>query len=182
VTEPETRIVPTRPANRRKIFVFIQLMVVLGLLTSLMLGCSTTSEVTSIVAPPRLDGLPLVTQTTGLEAVSDMQGLHGKEIGLIGGYVAQYQADGRSITVWLGQAESQAAAEELLDRMTEKIGDGNAYFRNLEEILVDGRIVYSTIGGGEDHYYYRSADKVIWLSISSAEPLEILRSAIGTIE
>lgn len=111
-----------------------------------------------------------------------MQGLHGKEISLIDGYVAHYQADGQRVIVWLGQAESLEAADELLDRMTEKIGDGNAYFRNLEEILVDGTIVYSTIGGGEDHYYYRSADKVIWLSVSSSEPLELLRSAIRTIE
>lgn len=82
----------------------------------------------------------------------------------------------------MGQAESPLAAEELLQRMTDGIRKGNEIFRNLEELVVGGKDVYSVLGGGERHYYYTSTDKEIWLAVSASEPLELLEEALKTIE
>ncbi|MEE8174085.1 MAG: hypothetical protein V3T71_02055, partial [Dehalococcoidia bacterium] len=102
--------------------------------------------------------------------------------GMVDGYIAQYRADGDSAMVWVGQAESSSAAKELLERMTERIADGNESFRNLEEMVIGGKEVYSVLGGGERHYYYRSSDRVIWLSIGASEPLALAEEAVETIE
>lgn len=168
--------------SRRRAIIIAQLLMALGLLFAIWLGLRATAEETSLVAPERLGSLPLVGLVTGQEATSQMRELHGMGIGMVDGYIAQYRADGDSAMVWVGQAESSSAAKELLERMTERIADGNESFRNLEEMVIDGKEVYSVLGGGERHYYYRSSDMVIWLSIGASEPLALAEEAVETIE
>lgn len=171
-----------RLRGRRRAIIIAQLLVALGLLLAIWLGLRATTETTSLVAPGRLGSLSLVGQVTGQEATSQMRELHGMEIGMVDGYVAQYRAGGDRAMVWVGQAESSSAAKELLERMTERIADGNESFRNLEETVIGGKEVYSVLGGGERHYYYRSSDRVIWLSIGASEPLALAEEAVETIE
>lgn len=71
---------------------------------------------------PVLGGLPLVETVTGNEGLAQVSRMHGKDVGLVRGYVAQYADNKARATLWVGWAESEAAAQALTDRMTARIG------------------------------------------------------------
>ncbi|MEE8374515.1 MAG: hypothetical protein V3R87_12460 [Dehalococcoidia bacterium] len=173
---------PRKPVRRRrKRVIAIQVLLALGLVLGMWLSFRADSEAPVSVAPAYLGNLALVEQTTGQEALSQMRTLHGTEIGVIDGYIARYEGGGDRVTVWVGQAEDPSAAQGLLELMTEKIAAGNPSFRDLEQMLVDGKGVYSVVGGGERHYYYRDGAIVIWVSVSASDPMQVLRVALETL-
>lgn len=168
--------------GRRRAIIIVQLLLAVGLFLGVWLSLRAATDAPSSTVPEQLGGLPLASQVTGPEAVSGMWQMHGGDVGVIDGYIARYGAEGNGATVWLGQAENSSAAEELLQRMTDGIADGNPDFRNLEETVVDGRVVYSVLGGGERHYYYSTTDKVIWLAVDTSQPLDLVKEALRTLE
>ena len=172
---------PRKPVRRRRrIVIAIQLLLVLGLFLGMWLSFRADTDAPGSVAPAYLGNVPLVDQTTGQEALSQMRVMHGTEIGVIDGYIARYEGGGDRVTVWVGQTEDPSAAQELLELMTQKIAMGNPSFRDLEQMSVNGKGVYSVVGGGESHYYYRDGAIVIWVSVSASEPMQVLREALRT--
>jgi hypothetical protein len=59
---------------------------------------------------------------------------------------------------------------------------GSSGFADPQEIVVDGKAVFATSGGGGMNYYYRAADRVVWVTLNSAQPPEGLRAVLKAIQ
>jgi hypothetical protein len=128
--------------------------------------------------PPVLGELPLVEAVTGNEGLAQVSRMHGKDVGLVRGYIAQYADNGARATLWLGWAESEAAAQSLTDRMTTKIGPDHPVFQGLQALTFGGRTVYTATGQGQQHYYFRSGMAVVWVTVDSAAAQEVVHDTL----
>lgn len=139
-----------------------------------------------VTIPPVLGGLPLVETVTGDEGLAQVSQLHGKDIDLARGFLAQYAGNGAGATMWVGWAESKAAAQALTDRMTAKIGADHPIFQNFQVLTMGGRTLYVATGQGQhpqeadtlQHYYFRSGAAVVWVAVDSTAAQEVVHDAL----
>lgn len=113
--------------------------------------------------PERLADLPLTEQVRGAPAVVEVNRMHGKEFPLTSGAVGIY-GDGRQATIWVSGEPVGLMANRILIAMRDKIAEGNSPFTSLGERKVGGRSVYELEGLDQKHYYFQSANLVIWLA------------------
>ncbi len=124
----------------------------------------------SAANPPRGDaptsfGTYQLTQiVTGPAAVAQMSKLHGKGVGVDGGYVGHYEGPSGGAVAYVGETSSEAGALELLRQMEVRIGAGNQYFTNLRAVTVDGVKVFAVRSGSESHYFWATGKKVAWVA------------------
>ena len=114
---------------------------------------------------------------TGDEGLAQVNRMHGQDVGLVRGYIAQYAGEGAKATLWVGWAESETAAQALTDRMTAKIGSDHPVFRDLQALTFGGRTVYTT-GEGQQHYYFRSGAAVVWVAVDSTAAQEVVHDTL----
>ncbi|MBI2954550.1 MAG: hypothetical protein HYY30_09570 [Chloroflexi bacterium] len=144
--------------------------------TSQGIGAGTTEPAQGI--PQKLGAVTLIDALTGQKAIDDMSMLHGKDVGLTGGWVGQYQARG---TAYVGETVDEEVAAQLLDAMVARIGAGNRVFTGLRSAQVDGQKVYFVTGLGQNHYFYQKGNKVIWLALPTNKPEDFLGDALRLI-
>ncbi len=137
-----------------------------------------TATVAEATIPPTLGGLSLVDTVTGDEGLAQVNRMHGQDVGLVRGYIAQYAGEGSKATLWVGWAESETAAQALTDRMTAKIGSDHPVFRDLQALTFGGRTVYTTTGEGQQHFYFRSGAAVVWVAVDSAAAQEVVHDTL----
>ncbi|MCL5962641.1 MAG: hypothetical protein M1358_25575, partial [Chloroflexi bacterium] len=125
--------------------------------------------------PQKLGAVTLLNAVTGQDALNNLSELHGKGVGITGGWVGHYQA---RATVWVGEATDEKGAVQLLDAMVSRISAGNATFRDLRSAIVATQQVYSVTGLGQNHYFYQKGNKVIWLALPTNKPEDFLRDAL----
>lgn len=132
-------------------------------------------------APHRWGNLELASLiASGQQAIDQIEALHQTGIKLVDGYIARYARGNDTAEVWVGIAESGAAASALVQQMTEAIGKGNSPFSIPQQITVDEQKVFTVNGQGKTHYYYSSGSKTVWLSISSSNPISLVQQALKT--
>jgi len=129
-------------------------------------------------APQRLGAVTLIDVLTGQEAIEDMSMLHGKDVGVVGGWVGHYQARG---IAFVGEIVDEKGAVQLLDSMVARIGVGNRVFTGLKSTQIDGQKLYFVTGQGQNHYFYQKGSKVIWLSLPTNKPDDFLRDGLKLI-
>lgn len=179
-----------RRANRKATIIGVQVFIGLALLIAVVGGLwdqaqqpqetSGMAQVASAAGiPAQIAGLPRAETMTGPQAMAEIRELHGKEVGLARGWIAHY---GQNATVWFGEARDEATAIGLIDAMTGRIRAGNQYFKNLQEIQVNGRQVFSVFGQGQRHYYYRQRRQVIWLAVPDGREEAFLKEALVAIK
>lgn len=179
--------------NSRKTVRIVQIVMALGLVFAVWFGWQAYASDTpkwnpyetgdhSEMVPRELGGLKLAGQLMGRDAIASISELHGKDVGVSDGYMARYRGGGTDVMLWVGQASSPAVASQLLERMTGGIARGNPNFSNLEKITVDGVVVYTVTGGGERHFYYARADKVVWLAVSGSDPMVFVKDALRIVK
>lgn len=122
--------------------------------------------------------MTLIDVLTGQEAIEDMSMLHGKDVGLVGGWVGHYQARG---IVFVGEIADEKGAARLLDAMVARISAGNRVFTNLRSTEIDGQRLHSVTGQGQKHYFYQKGNKVIWLSLPTSKPEDFLSEALQVV-
>lgn len=93
--------------------------------------------------PTRLGTLTLTDSITGPAALAEIAQLHGKGFDLTNGFMAHYAGAGTQATLWVGQAKDAAAAAVMVDTMTQKIGAGNAIFKDLQSLQIGPRTMFS---------------------------------------
>lgn len=165
----------SRPTSR--LMIAIQVLLVVGLLAGILISMrGNTGQKMNM--PESVAGMRLVKHVEGRDAVSQMDQLHGTDIGVTDGYTAEYAGAGQRLMVWYGRTRNEAAAAELLRMMTEKIGAGNPTFTGLQVMTLEGKTVYSVKSGDGSHYYYRSGDAVVWVAIQSPQPSSIAAEAL----
>lgn len=128
--------------------------------------------------PQKLGAVILTEAVTGQEAIDDMSMLHGKDVGLTGGWVGHYQSRG---TAFVGETVDETGAAQLLEAMVARIGAGNRVFTNLKSTQIDGQKLYFVTGQGQNHYFYQKGNKVIWLALPTNKPEDFLGDALRLI-
>lgn len=139
---------------------------------------SSSGSPASPGVPQKLGGLGLINVLTSQAAIDDMSKLHGKGVGVVGGWVGHYQSKG---TVWVGEIADENGAAQLLEAMVRRIGAGNQYFGNLRRADRDGLALFSVTGQGQNHYFYQKGNKVIWLAMPVNGDDQFLRDALKSI-
>ncbi|MDP2743594.1 MAG: hypothetical protein Q8P00_00820 [Dehalococcoidia bacterium] len=125
--------------------------------------------------PERIGNLELVSTVAGAQALAQIDRLHGTDIKLVTAFIAEYVYDRyerQHATVWVGVAESDQAAAQLLTRMLDGITRGGSGFGNLQKVTVGGQEISQVDGPDGKHFFYQpreGADRVIWLSIEAAD-------------
>ncbi len=133
--------------------------------------------------PQYIGPMKLTSLVEGAEARSEINKLHGTEIRLENAFIAAYQPPygGDHLMVWVGEAESETAAEDLIKRMVEGIKRGGAGYSNPRQIQVSGQNIWQTDGTGGNFYFYISpehANRVVWLSIEGKGGAAVLEAAV----
>ena len=131
--------------------------------------------------PAKLASLGLRSLVEGDEAMSQVDRMHGLGIAMTGAYIAEYALGSEKAIVWVGTAESAAAATDLLDRMVAAIADGGPVFGDLQKQSFSGQEVFQVEGPGGHHYFYvssLSSELVVWLTIDAADSAYIMERAI----
>jgi hypothetical protein len=127
--------------------------------------------------PASLAGLALTEKTTGAEAVAQIQNLHLGDIAIVDAVGAAYGA--QQAVMWIAAAESEARAAALVAEMETAIASGGSPFAPLGVLGLGGREVFEVEGLGQLHFFYRTGDKVIWLSASPALAKQALTEVMG---
>ena len=66
--------------------------------------------------------------------------------------------------LYVSEASFSFQAGRQLKRMAERIQKGNTPFYHLKASQRDGITVYSALGEGQIHYFYRKGARVFWLA------------------
>ena len=80
--------------------------------------------------------------------------------------------------MWVGWAESEAAAQALVERMTAKIGPGHPIFHGLQALNFGQRTVFAATGQGQQHFYFRSGSAVVWVAVDGAVAPDVMHDAL----
>ncbi len=157
-------------SQRRTAIVLIGLgvLVLLGSFAYLLAG----TRVSTLSLPQTLAQLPLTSATYGLEAVTVINRLHGKEFPLTAGALGRYGND--RATLWVSQFASRAVAGQIVDAMRDKIAAGRSPFEPIGARQVGSRPIYELSGLGQQHFYFQSNDLVIWLAVDQALAGQVL--------
>ncbi len=136
-------------------------LVILGTFAWQTVPRTFTSAAEAGSLPKQLAGQALTAQMNGAEALSEIESLHGKGLGLTDGRMAHYG----QITVWLAQTQDEPAAQAMVELMTSRIAGGGSLFSPTGIREVSGRTVHTLTGMGQSHFYWQSGNQVIWLAI-----------------
>ena len=137
-------------------------------------GCGRPPDV-----PPSLAGLPLTHTTQGAEAIAEIGRLHGKRILLRDAWVGHYERDGAVAMLYVSRSLLGPVARWQFSGMVDGIGRGAANtegrFTYLKARNEAGITLYSALGLGQVHYFYRSGAAIVWLAADA----EIARGALA---
>jgi len=133
-------------------------------LTALALLLAGYAGLVQAGPPDSLGNLKLVHALQGVDALREINRLHGKELGATGGYVAHYEKEGAVAMLYVAQASSAAQAERQLEQMGDRIWSGGGPFYHLKKSTREAITLYSVLGQGQIHYFYRRDSSVFWLA------------------
>lgn len=154
----------------------VALIALLVLAIVLALRQGSTDDAARAQLPDSIAGLGLVDYVEGEEATASMSHLHARGIALADGYLGHYEDGGM---VWVGLADDEEQAGEMLRAMTDRIGQGVAPFSVPEALEMDGRTVYVVVGqDGDHHLYYQDGRAVIWVQLPTSNPEAFMREAL----
>lgn len=114
--------------------------------------------------PPAVAELPLVEEVSGAEAAQDIAHLHGQAFPLSGAAVGMYRDGRTSATLWVSASPAAPLAAAMVRAMEEAIGRGGSPFVPEATRDVGGRPVHVLAGMGQQHFYFRSGNLVVWLA------------------
>ena len=146
---------------------FLALALLLG-------GCSAPPPI-----PRSLGGLPLTGALQGEEVLREVGRLHGKRILARDGFVAHYGQEGTAAVLYVSTAYVGPLARWQLSRMVRAIkraqSSAKGPFYHLKTGEEGGLTLYSALGLGQIHYFYRSGTAIVWLAVD----LTVARAALA---
>jgi hypothetical protein len=135
---------------------------------ALVLLAALTVSASALEVPGELAGLALAHSQQGAEARAQIEQLHGKSIPIRDGFVAHYGTQPPVAMLYVSQAQDEGVARQQVEQMTMRIQASNGPFTHLRESTRFGMRVYSTLGQGQVHYYFRRGSTVVWVA---ADPI-----------
>ncbi|MBI2962032.1 MAG: hypothetical protein HYY28_17135 [Betaproteobacteria bacterium] len=123
--------------------------------------------------------LPLTHALQGDEALEQVSRLHRKRIPSRDGFVAHYEQNASAAMLYVSRAYLSPVAMWQFSRMIDGIESGasnaEGKFTHLRVREQDGFTVYSALGLGQVHYFYRSGATMVWLAADA----DVARRALG---
>lgn len=148
---------------------------------ALFLGFGPRLAVGTPTVPSEVAGQPLAHVHQGAEARAEVERLHGKNIGMRDGFVAHYGGGSSAAMLYVSQAQSEAVARQQVEQMTARIRSSTGPFTHLRESTRFGLTVYSALGQGQVHYYFRSGAAVVWLAADASIARDALAEAVSKL-
>jgi hypothetical protein len=143
-----------------------------------MMALAPLAMAAELAPPPSLAGLKLGHALRGDEARREIRRLHGKRIPFEDAMVAHYEGPAGVAMLYLSVARDAATAQRQVEKMTDLIRNGNGPFTHLRERVHDGVTVFSTLGQGQVHYYFRRGARVIWVAADAMLARRALADAL----
>jgi hypothetical protein len=137
---------------------------ILRIVLALLLLVGFVPPARALDVPQELAGLPLAHSQQGAAAQAEIEQLHGKPIPIKDGYVAHYGTQPPAAMLYVSQARDEKIAQQQVAQMTARIRASNGPFHHLRESTRFGLTVYSTLGQGQVHYYFRRGATVVWVA------------------
>jgi hypothetical protein len=122
------------------------------------------SQINPAPLPEELAGLPLRDKNFGSPALTELSWMHGQEFQLNQGAVGIYGSSGE-ITLYVAGTPLSFMAGRMISDMRDKIAGADTPFTPVAERDYGLRTVYELVGMGQQHYYFRSGNLVIWLAV-----------------
>jgi len=148
---------------------------------ALVLLAALTVSASALEVPRDLAGLPLAHSQQGAEARAQIERLHGKSIPIRDGFVAHYGTQPPVAMLYVSQAQDEGVARQQVEQMTMRIQASNGPFTHLRESSRFGMTVYSTLGQGQVHYYFRRGATVVWVAADPVIAQQALADAANTL-
>jgi hypothetical protein len=158
------------------ILALLGILLVAGSAGSVLLG-SAVDNPAGLPLPDRIARLDRTSYVTGREAAAEFQNLHGEQFPVISGAVGMYGPN-HQITIWVAGTPVNFMAAQLVDAMHRKISEGRSPFTETDAFEDRGRTVYVLTGMGQQHYYFRSGNRIIWLASEPAIATEAIRGML----
>ncbi|MBI3016169.1 MAG: hypothetical protein HYY65_14155 [Candidatus Tectomicrobia bacterium] len=132
--------------------------------------------------PTTLGEMRLDHSLQGQEALKDIFRLHGKTFDLKDGYVGHYSNKAAKAMVWVSESKNQDQSRQLLQMMAAEIRRGRGPYSNFQEFDVNGKVVYSVDGQGQQHYFYGSGKRNVWLAVDPPAAQKALHELLMKIK
>lgn len=148
---------------------------------ALVLLAALTVSASALEVPRELAGLTLAHAQQGAEARVEIERLHGKSIPIRDGFVAHYGTQPPVAMLYVSQAQDEGLARQQVEQMTTRIRESNGPFTHLRESTRFGMTVYSTLGQGQVHYYFRRGATVVWVAADPTIAQPALADAVKKV-
>jgi hypothetical protein len=125
---------------------------------------SAYAQAAQLEPPKTMGALQLVHALRGMEALQAIDRLHGKGIAGTDGYVAHYERGGLVAMLYVSRSARSSTTGAQIEKMATGIRAGKTPFSHLKSSERNGTTVYSALGEGKIHYFYRRGADVIWLA------------------
>ena len=122
--------------------------------------------------PENLGGLSLLRLETGPAAMESVGGMHTGSFALQDAWIATYQG---GAAVWVGDAQSEAEAEQLVQAMASAIGRGGSPFSSPSQRTVNKKPMFTTSDGQQQHFFYRTGKRVVWIVVPARDGMRFVQ-------
>lgn len=128
--------------------------------------------------PAAIGQLKLAHALRGSQALQAIERLHGKGLGEAEAYVAHYERGGLVAMLYVSRPARRPDTRVQLEKMVAGIGTGKTPFTHLKSSERNGTTVYSALGEGQIHYFFRRDADVIWIAADPAVAKEAVESVL----
>ena len=137
---------------------------------------ATHAQAVTLEPPEAVGALRLVHALRGKEALQAIDRLHGRGLAGTDAYVAHYKRDGFIATPYASRPASASMTEAQIEKMVTGIRAGKTPFHHPKASERDGTTVYSALGEGQIHYFYRRGADLTWIAADPLVAREVLES------
>ena len=150
---------------------------------------SSTDSVISknAIFPSEIEGLQLISFTTGEEACTLMSGFLGAGCNIKEAYVVGYQGKCAELVLWIVEMVDEPGAVALLEKMNNRIKTSPAFtgYQCIEDEKL-GSIYYARVREGHPifthNYLYNRWNQVYLVNLSGDIPLAMLKRILSRIQ
>jgi hypothetical protein len=122
------------------------------------------AEPGAVALPSSIAGLSLVEELSGAGAAQNIAELHRQQFPLSGAAVGSYRDAEASATVWVSASPLPLLAAQMVGAMEAAIARGTSPFVPVEVRQAGDRPIHALTGMGQEHYYFRAGNLVVWLA------------------
>ncbi len=128
-------------------------------------GCSKEPLPSVPALPEQLGRLTLSSTVRGVPANKFIYKMHGKLIGSTANIIGYYGKEGSDNVLYISCFEHKDSAQKALELMLTKMVGSQAGFTPVEEDRLNGKVFFKTTGMGLSHFFYRTANLVVWWQV-----------------